>query len=305
MRSNSGDATASEASTSATTSTPLHIQTPSGQLRGHLVEPARVEDVIAAVVLHPATAVPERLYTGFAEYLAGQGFAVLTYDYRGTGSSGSPRQNRGMRMRDWMAVDVPAVAEWARGRFPDVPQLAVGHSVGGHALCLDYGSSGLQGFVTIASHAGVTATIPNPAERRRVGLVLRVLGPATARLLGFVPGRRLGLGEDMPGAAMLEWSAWSRLPGYFFDDPTMDAAQRAARVTRKVLAIGFSDDPWATPAQVDAITDHLSNADVQRRTLEPVGGAAIGHMGFFRRAHRDTLWPSVSEWLQEQAKTSA
>lgn len=258
----------------------------------------------AAVVVHPATAVPERLYTAFGEFLAQHGYAVVTYDYRGTGRSGRSRDHRGLRMRDWMSGDVPAVADWARARFEDVPQLAVGHSIGGHALSLDHGSRGLAGFVTVASHAGVTATIPDRAERARVGLVLRAVGPATARTLGYVPGRRLGLGEDMPAAAMLEWSHWSRRPGYFFDDPTMDAAERAARVTGDVLAVGFTDDRWATPAQIDAIADHLTNARVERRTWSPSDGGVetIGHTGFFRRGLRETLWPSLLGWLDARVQ---
>ncbi|MCK9795960.1 hypothetical protein M1843_19620 [Isoptericola sp. 4D.3] len=205
-----------------------------------------------------------------------------------------------------MADDVPAVAAWARPRFGDVPQLAVGHSIGGHALALGHGSRGLAGFVTVASHAGVAATIPDRTERARVALILRALGPATARLLGFVPGRRMGLEEDMPAAAMLEWSRWSRLPGYFFDDPTMNAAADAARVTGDVLAVGFTDDPWATPAQIEAITDHLTAAHVERRTWSPADGGAetIGHMGFFRRGLRETLWPELLAWPDARAEAA-
>ncbi|MCK9793909.1 alpha/beta fold hydrolase [Isoptericola sp. 4D.3] len=258
----------------------------------------------AAVVVHPATAVPERLYSAFAEFLAADGYASVTYDYRGTGRSGRPRDHRGVRMRDWMADDVPAVASWARERFEDVPHLAVGHSIGGHALALGQGAEGLSGFVTVASHAGVTATVPDRGERARVGLILRLVGPATARVLGYVPGRRLGLGEDMPAAAMVEWGRWSRLPGYFFDDPTMDAARRAARVEGDVLAVGFTDDPWATPDQIDAITDHLTGARVERRTWSPAEGGVerIGHTGFFRRGLRETLWPAVLGWLDARAR---
>ena len=40
-----------------------------------------------AVLINSATAVPRKLYRGFAGYLAKRGCAVLTYDYRGTGDS--------------------------------------------------------------------------------------------------------------------------------------------------------------------------------------------------------------------------
>ncbi|GAA1984183.1 alpha/beta fold hydrolase [Isoptericola halotolerans] len=281
----------------------LRIQIPAGGWVVGTVRTPADEAPRGVVVLHPATAVPERLYAAFAEHLAMHGYAVVTYDYRGTGRSGSPRDHRNLRMRDWMADDVPAVAAWVRPRFGDVPQLAVGHSIGGHALALGHGSRGLAGFVTVASHAGVTATIPGRAERTRAGLVLRVLGPATAKVLGYVPGRRLGLGEDMPAAAMLEWSRWSRLPGYFFDDPTLSAAADAARVKGDVLAVGFTDDPWATPEQIDAITDRLTRARVERRTWSPADGGVetIGHTGFFRRGLRETLWPELVAWLDARA----
>ncbi len=258
-------------------------------------------------VIHPATAVPERLYAGFGDHLAEQGFAVVSYDYRGTGRSGTPKDNRAVRMRDWMDQDVPDVAEWAARRFPGLPRLAVGHSVGAHALALGSGVEGLAGMVSIASHAGVTAMVPGLAERAKVWLILSAAGPLASKVLGYMPGSRLGLGEDFPAAAMLEWSRWSKRPGYFFDDPSMRAAERAASVTVPLLAIGFSDDPWATPQQIEAVTAHLTAADVERRTYSPAdfGVPAIGHMGFFRSGLREGLWTKVALWLGERVEGRA
>jgi hypothetical protein len=79
---------------------------------------------------------------------------------------------------------------------------------------------------------------------------------------------------------MLQWSGWTRLPRYFYDDPAMDAAARAARV-QLPLVLGFDDDPWANRRAIDLLMRPLVNAQVERRQFAPsaVGLPAIGHMG--------------------------
>lgn len=273
------------------------IEVRGGRVAGrvHLpeTEPAGV------VVVHPATATPERFYAGFAGYLTGRGLAAVTYDLHGTGASGRPRDHRGTRMRDWMSQDVPAVAAWTRERFAGLPLFAVGHSLGGHAMVLGHGIDGVERFVTVASHLASTRRIESPAERMRVAAVLNVVGPALSRAFGYMPARRLGLGEDMPAGAMLEWGRWARTDGYFFDDPTMGAAEAAARVTVPALMVGASDDPWGSPAQVDALAARLASAPVTRRTFTPaeLGVAKVGHHGLLRRGVGERAWPELVDWL--------
>jgi predicted alpha/beta hydrolase len=116
-----------------------------------------------------------------------------------------------------------------------------------------------------------------------------------------MPGRKLGLGEDLPCDVMMQWSKWTALPRYFFDDPDMNAAARMARVRTPLLVLGFDDDAWANPGAIDMLTTPLANAQVERRQIAPrdVGMAAIGHMGFFRKQAAERLWPVVGAWLLE------
>ena len=255
----------------------------------------------ATVLLHPATAVTQAYYEAFAAWLAGRGFNVVTYDYRGTGRS-RPRSLRGYRvsMSDWIDEDVGAVTRWAEARFPGLPLLAVGHSVGGHAIGLSPDTARLRAAVLIASHAGATRGVRGFAERLRVRFVLRVLAPLLCALFGYMPGRRIGLGEDLPRDVMLQWAGWTALPRYFFDDPAVDAERRMARVDIPLLVLGFDDDPWATPQAVDMLVSHFVNAPVNRSTVRPpeAGVTAIGHMGFFRRRCEAVLWKEVADWLQ-------
>ncbi|MDS0861454.1 alpha/beta fold hydrolase [Burkholderia pseudomultivorans] len=269
-------------------------------LRGTLWLPAAAPR--ALVLIHPATAVPERLYAGFARFLGERGFAALTYNYRGSGASRPARlRTLRARMRDWVDLDVEAATAWAHHAFDGLPLLAVGHSVGGHAIGLSAGSAHLRAAVMVASHAGSTRLIAHAAERLKVRLILRVLGPLASALFGYVPGKRLGLGEDLPAGVFREWSGWTTLPRYFFDDPTLGAAERFARQRLPILALGFDDDPWANPAAIDLLVSYLTRAAVERRQVDPraAGSGPIGHMGFFRSRPGAVLWPGVADWLAQ------
>ena len=254
----------------------------------------------ATVLIHPATAVTQGFYAAFADYLSSRGLNVITYDYRGTGKS-RPASLRGMdvTMSDWIDQDVPAVTAWAAARFPDSPLLAIGHSVGGHALALSPSTSRLRAAMLVAAHAGATRTIRGWFERQRVRFVLSVLAPVLCRLLGYMPGKRIGLGEDLPRGVMLQWSGWCARPRYFFDDPAVDAARRMARQRIPLQVLSFHDDPWANPVAVDMLVSPLPQAQLDRREVAPrdAGVPAIGHMGFFRRRCEAALWKDAADWL--------
>ena len=55
-------------------------------------------------------------------------------------------------MRDWMELDVGAATAWARQAHEGLPLLAVGHSVGGHAIGLS-AATHLRAAVLVAAHA--------------------------------------------------------------------------------------------------------------------------------------------------------
>lgn len=266
-----------------------------------------VPEAKAVVILHPATAVRQDFYHDFAGYLSEHGFSVITYDYRGIGRS----RCRNMRdynvsMADWMEEDVGRVTDWAASRFNGRLLLAVGHSVGGHAITLSSATRALHAAVLVASHAGVTGTIQNTREKFRVWCVMRLLAPILCRLFGYMPARRLGMGEDLPAAVMLQWSRWSSLPDYFYDDPQLNAKQRAGQVDIPLLVMGFDDDPWANPDAISRLLHPLKQAVIERHYFRhsEVGIPAIGHMGFFRKRCAEALWPVVGDWLAKQSDMS-
>ena len=251
-----------------------------------------------AVLINSATAVPRKIYRGFASYLAGQGSAVLTYDYRGIGGS-RPASLRGfqVRMRDWAELDVAGAIDHLRGVWPNLPLVAVGHSFGGQAIGLAPNNRGISRALFVAAQAGYWRLFHAP-EKYRVYAMLRLIGSPIARVLGYVPGR-LGIGEDLPRDVFLEWTDWVMKPRYFFDDVTLQALENFPNYRGALRAICLTDDPWATPPAVDLLCSGFTGVTAERIDIRPgdAGTARIGHFGFFRPEHRDTLWRDTAEWL--------
>ena len=107
------------------------------------------------VLINSATAVPRRIYRGFATFLAERGFAALAYDYRGVAGS-RPPSLRGFeaRMRDWAALDVAAAIDHMRNVWPAAALTVVGHSFGGQALGLAPNNREVSRALLVAAQAG-------------------------------------------------------------------------------------------------------------------------------------------------------
>jgi len=257
-----------------------------------------------AAIVGGATAVPRGFYRAFATYLAERGVAVLTYDHRGEGEPPAQLRSSKARMRDWGTLDFAGAIEWTSQRYAGLPLVVVGHSHGGHALLLAPNNTKIARAMTVATQTGYWRYCA-PGERYRVWLLLNVLAPIAVRLQGYVPGRKLGLGEDLAPGVMREWRAWCMLPDYFFDDPTMrEALQAGSGYDAPTLVVGLSDDTWGTPEAVDAFAKHFPA--MQRRTIVPAdyGLHGVGHFGFFRSKNGAALWPLVADYFGLQREVA-
>jgi predicted alpha/beta hydrolase len=261
-----------------------------------------------AVLINSATAVPRKIYRGFAGYLAERGCAVLTYDYRGTGGSrqkalvgyNQPKSLVGFEasMSDWAALDVTAAVDWMRERYRHLPLTYVGHSFGGQALGLIPNNREVSQALLVAAQAGYWKLMAAP-ERYRVYAIMNFVGIPLTRLLGYAPGWS-GLGEDLPKGVFLQWVSWVMSKRYLFDDPNLKAAENFAGFTGAVRALCLTDDPWATRPAVELLCSEFSSAKPEILSIAPadIGVAQIGHFGFFRPEHRETLWRSSAEWME-------
>ena len=263
-----------------------------------------------AVLINSATATPRKLYRGFAGYLARRGCAVLTYDYRGTGDSrqkaltgyNQPKSLVGFKasMSDWAALDVSAAVAWMRERYSHMPLAYVGHSFGGQALGLLPNNAEVSRALFIAAQAGYWKLMASP-ERYRVYAMLNYVGTPLTKLLGYAPGWS-GLGEDLPKGVFLQWVSWVMNEHYLFDDAGLKAKKNFGKYKGALRAVCFTDDPWATRTAVELLCAGFTSIKPEVVSVTPAeaGVKKIGHFGFFRPDHRDTLWRGAAEWIQAE-----
>ncbi|MCO5128958.1 MAG: alpha/beta fold hydrolase [Xanthobacteraceae bacterium] len=259
-----------------------------------------------AVLINAATAVPRGYYDGFARYLARQGCAVLTYDYRGIGGS-RPKGAAGHKapslrgfdasMSDWAARDITGAVGWMRERYRALPLVYVGHSFGGQALGLLPNNTEVTRALLISAQAASWKLMP-PPERYRVYLFMNYVGAPVARAVGYLPGRLMG-GEDLPKGVFLEWTRWVRNERYLLGDPALEARANFANYKAPLRALTFTDDSWAPRSAVELLCSAFTATAPEIVSVTPIeaGVKKIGHIGFFRREHRGTLWRDAADWL--------
>lgn len=282
----------------------LALRTPDGcTLAARTWYPAQAQPR-GGVLLAPAMGVPQRHYAPFARWLAGQGWRVLGFDYRGMGESRPAEFQHSLRgfeadVLTWARQDAAtALDTLAASLPPGSPLYWVGHSLGGQIAGLVPGRERLAGVVTVASGSGYWRR--NAWKlRRMVWLLWFGIAPVSVALAGYFPGRRLGMVGDLPAGVMRQWRRWCLHPDYLMGEggPALRAHYAAWQVP--LLALSFTDDEFMSEHNIRSLHGFYASARSRHQRLGPadVSGRRIGHFGFFRETFAPTLWPRVGAWL--------
>lgn len=128
------------------------------------------------------------------------------------------------------------------------------------------------------------------------------LAPGLARLLGYFPAKRLGLGEDLPQGVALEWARWCRISNYMVDDRGMPIRCGFECFRSPILYFSFKDDASAPKPAVEWLVGCYGYASRVGRHVYPadLSAGSIGHFGFFRDKFKKSLWQESIEWLARQ-----
>lgn len=253
--------------------------------------------VVAQVVIAAAVGVPQRFYAAFAQWLAVQGYAVTTFDYRGHAESlHGPLSQVQADLLDW-AADCAAVAAHQRQQMPQLPLFWVGHSVG--AQLPGIRAMPIDGMLAIASGSGYWRDNAAPT-RRKVLLLWQVIAPLATRWYGCFPGQKWGLVGNLPAGVMWQWRAWCLHPNYGVgvEGEALRTAYAAARYPVHALSVG--DDEMMTQRSTEALLSWYSNCPQQLERIAPhdAPGGRIGHLGFFRAEMGEALWPRALQVLE-------
>ncbi|MBH9552316.1 alpha/beta hydrolase family protein [Inhella gelatinilytica] len=254
----------------------------------------------AAVLLAPAMGVTQGYYAELARWLAGEGFAVQTFDFRGMGASRPARHARSLRgfqagVKDWVQ-DMDAALLHLQAQVPGAPLLLIGHSLGGQLPGLLPSRDRLAGLVGIAAGSGYWAHQPEP-QRSRARWFWRWGVPLATSLYGYFPGAKLKLIGDLPLGVIQDWKRWCSQPGYLLDDPGLREHYRGFQAP--FITLHVADDEMLSETSLRTLYDGYAGArEREFMTLTPPPGGRIGHLGFFRPQHAATLWPVLLQQLQ-------
>jgi predicted alpha/beta hydrolase len=250
-------------------------------------------------IVAPAMAVHRRFYDKFCLFLCEAGFHVLIFDYRGFGDTKLPKTlSASSSFRSLGELDLEAAIQFSLKKTDKV--YFIGHSLGMQALGFAPSNHKIERVISVASGSGYYGWIPFPKRIARYFL-WRWLMPLTARILGYFPGKRLGLLGDIPGRMAIEWSTLCCTPGYLRATPRSPPDPSFAKLNAEMLVMSFTDDVVMPKAPIDDLHENFVNARRERIHLLPglLGIESIGHLGAFRESSKP-LWRRWSKWLHAE-----
>lgn len=271
-------------------------------LAGEVYEAASAQKNNRVLIINSATAVSRQLYLHFALFMAANGYEVITYDYRGIAAS-RPERLRGFStsFMEWGTTDFPAVLDYAQKTFPTHRIFVLGHSIGGTIIGFTSRCSAIEGIINIGAQTAYYKDW-DKKQRTKIYMLWHLFFPFITQLIGYFPGKRLGLLEDVPKGVIQQWHARRKEPDMIGQMKKQGISVYYDQYQGPLLTLGVADDPIGTEVAIRRIHKLFEAAEKELAmiSLAEVPTEEIGHFGFFKRQFKETLWQRVLEWLEDQ-----
>jgi len=126
--------------------------------------------------------------------------------------------------------------------------------------------------------------------------------PVATRLTGYAPGKKIGLGEDLPTGIAREWGSWCKRKKYlssFFGKTIKNNYYSDINVPFKFFYV--EDDEYANKKAVSALAEYYVNADVEieQISLSELNAKRVGHFGYFSPVFKNNVWKKVIHELNK------
>lgn len=259
----------------------------------------------ACVIVTSGAGIPRRFYHEFAHWLALQGLACVTFDYRGMFDSAMTDDTAyEVSAKSWGTHDLAAVVEWCEQYFPALPLLCVAHSIGGHILGLTRSAAKFQRIALVSCGSVYWGHRQTLASRLVRAAFWYTIMPFITFACGRFPGRSLKIIGDLPRGVALQWARWCRHPQYVRGvEPD---AREFDSITAPILSVHFHDDHIIPITAVEAFAKFFGRSKIELRLVSEneVPGGKIGHFAFFKAHIGGHLWSEVSAWLSRDVATN-
>jgi len=266
-------------------------------LSARIFEPLKANGKL--LLINSATGVKQQIYFSFSNYMAENGFTVITYDYRGIGES-KPEKMSGFKasMRIWGTHDFKAVTDFIKEHYPDAHKFVLGHSVGALILGMNEDSKVFEKFIFIATQK---AYVGNLDYKTKIAAYLGfgIAQPILTNIFGYFPAHRFGLGESLPKGSAYDWR--TLILNKKSTNKLLEKVHDFSKeLHQQTFVIQIEDDHWVTSKGVSSLLkETYPNLKPRIRNVKVSESESgkIGHINYFR-SYNKKLWKIILDELQ-------
>ena len=248
----------------------------------------------------PAMGVNASFYVPLANALVEEGLNVVTADLRGHGESSiRPDRHTNFGYREMVLYDWPSIVGQVKALFPHSQKIILGHSLGGQLtpLYLSDNLGEIDRLIMVAAPSLYWLDWPFP--RSVILLLLTSIFSVLAKVLGYFPGRKIGIGSAEAMRLMSDWARIARRGRYDMIRPDEDYVSSLRELRIPLLAISFSDDGFAPKLAVDRYCQRMPGVSLTRWHIAPedLDRETLGHLWWVNGS--ETLAKRIARWLSD------